>query len=109
MAIRYCGGCVIRIKCHDAGDYRGSVTADGKTWHFDGLKAPLCGFPFASDSPEAYDQMAESAIGFGSYYTTDNRGDETPEWANPVDAIDAISDNAVSDDQGTYIITRKKG
>jgi hypothetical protein len=38
--------------------------------------------------------MAESAISFASYYSTDNRGDDTPEWAPPGDLAGDIGDSA---------------
>jgi len=38
--------------------------------------------------------MAESAISFAGYYSSDNRGDDTPEWAPPGDLASAIGDAA---------------
>jgi hypothetical protein len=110
MAIRYIGDAVIRITYRDCGDYAGTVTANGHTWRFADLHAPRCGFQFAYDSPRAYDEMARSATTFGSYYTTHNRGDDTPDWAPAPEVADAI-DKAVawaSDDQGTYTVSRRK-
>jgi len=92
MARRYIGNAVVTITYHDAGDYRGTISAGGHHWRFDELRAPAAGLPFTYDSPEAYDKMAASAVSFGSYYTTHNRGSDTPEWAPPAEVADAISD-----------------
>jgi hypothetical protein len=42
--------------------------------------------------------MAMSAAAFGSYYTTHNRGDDTPDWAPPPEVADAIDDAVSSGD-----------
>lgn len=56
-------------------DYAGCIRIDGEcVWKFDGIKAPAAGLDVAVDSPIAYDQMACTAVSFGSYYTTYNRG-----------------------------------
>ena len=112
MAKRYIGDAVVTIEYHDDGDYRGTIAAGGTTWRFDGLHAPKIGFRGGAgyDSPAAYDEMAKSAVSFGSYYTTYNRGSDTPEWAPPVEVADAI-DAAVSwaqDDRGNYEVRRTK-
>mgnify|MGYP006969347834 CR=1 FL=1 len=117
MATRYIGDATVRIRYRDEGDYAGVITVpsgDGGRWHwhFDDLHAPAIGFGpgIAYDSPEAYDEMAGSAISFGSYYTTYNRGDDVPEWAPDAEVADAI-DEATSwatDDQGTYDVRRRK-
>ncbi len=109
MAKRRIGDAIVRIVYHDAGDYRGTVSAGEHVWRFADLCAP-CGFGsgVAYDSPEAYDAMAESAVSFGSYYTTHNRGGDVPDWAPPVEVADAI-DEAVGcalNDDGTYQVTR---
>jgi hypothetical protein len=117
MARRYIGDAVITIMYHDAGsksgrreDYRGSVRAGGYTWKFDELHAPAMGFSFASDSPEAYDKMAASAVSFGSYYTTHNRGDDVPDWAPPAKVADAIDEATVwaMTDSGRYQVRRSR-
>lgn len=112
MAIRYIGDATVRIKYRDRGDYTGTISAGGHTWHFDELHAPRVGFGpgIAYDSSEAYDEMAGSAVTFGSYYTTYDRGDDVPEWAPEPEVADAI-DEATSwamDDQGTYDVRRRK-
>lgn len=108
---RYIGDAVIDIAYHDAGDYRGTVTAGGHTWSFDRLMAPAAGMGVAYDSPEAYDKMAASAVGFGSYYTTGNRGDDTPDWAPSAAVADAISEATAwaQDDKGQYDVRRTPG
>lgn len=112
MARRYIGDAVIDIRYDDRhNDYRGSVTAEGYTWKFTDLHEPRYGFGHSVDSPEAYDKMAASAVAFGSYYTTHNRGDDLPEWAPSPSVADAI-DNAVSyatNDKGQYEVRRRPG
>jgi len=74
MARRYIGNATIYIQYHDDGDYRGSVVVfDGyhKAWKFRDLRPAVVGFGpgIAYDSSEAYDQMAQTAVNFGSYYS----------------------------------------
>lgn len=112
MAKRYIGEAVVRIQYHDAGDYRGTVSANGHVWRFAELRAPACGFGpgIGYDSSTAYDEMAASAVSFGAYYTTHNRGDDLPDWAPPAEVADAI-DAATScemDDQGNYTVRRSR-
>lgn len=120
MAKRYIGDAIIRIAYRDAceangyrDDYHGTVTAGGRTWHFDHLRAPACGHGdgIAYDSSEAYDSMAASAVAFGSYYTTHNRGDDCPSWApeaETADAIDAAASWATDEEgRGLYAVRRK--
>jgi hypothetical protein len=110
-AKRYIGDAVVTVSYHDDGDYRGTVKAGGQTWRFRDLQAPKMGFRFASDSPDAYDAMAASAVSFGAYYTSHNRGDDVPDWAPDPNTADAI-DSAVSwaqDDSGRYAISRSPG
>jgi hypothetical protein len=116
MARRYIGDAVITITYHDAGDYRGTIRANGKAWRFRDLRAPVC-FSLASDSPEAYDRMAAAAVSFGSYYTTDNRGpcalgsgmDEFADRGYPdgetADAIEQATGCSM-DDRGRYAVSR---
>jgi len=113
MARRYIGDAIVTIAYHDDGDYRGTIKAGKHTWKFDGLHAPRAGLGpgVAYDSPEAYDEMAASAVSFGSYYSTGNRGDDTPDWAPPPEVADAI-EQAVSwaqRDDGSYEVRRSSG
>lgn len=112
MARRYIGDAVIEIKYRDTGDYAGTVSAGGHTWRFADLNAPKAGLGagVAYDSPEAYDVMAASAVSFGSYYTTHNRGD-APEWAPSAEVADAIDEavSGVMDDKGRYEVQRTWG
>lgn len=115
MAMRYIGDAVIEIYYDDALDeYHGTISVPSKNakWRFDGLRAPRIGFNFASDSSEAYDRMAVSAVAFGSYYTTHNRGDDVPEWAPAPEIADAIEEAVswASDEkgQGKYEVRRAK-
>lgn len=112
MAKRYIGDAVIDITYRDRGDYAGTVRAGGYSWAFDGLHAPKIGFGagISYDSPLAYDQMAASAVGFGGYFTTYNRGDDLPDWAPPAEVADAIeyATSGEMDDGGEYLVRRKK-
>jgi hypothetical protein len=111
MAKRYIGDAVIRIAYHDEGDYRGTISAGGKCWRFRDLKAPAIGHGagVGYDSSKAYDEMASSAVGFGGYYTTHNRGEDCPEWAPPAEVADAIDEAAswAQDDSGEYQVRRR--
>ena len=102
MATRYIGDAVIRITYRGGDTYIGSVCVGKKCWRFDDLNAARVGFgDHAYDSPEAYDKMAASAVSFGSYYTSTNRGDEVPDWAPSPEVADAI-DEAISWTQDAY-------
>ena len=110
MAKRYIGDAVITIEYvgetpDGRGNYKGTVRAGKHTWRFDELHSGVGG---GGDSPEAYDEMAQSAVSFASYYTTHNRGDDAPEWAPPPEVADAI-DVAVGyaqRDNGEYEVRR---
>jgi hypothetical protein len=115
MAIRYVGDAIIHI-IYVGGirdEYKGSIVVPGHPgkhiWRFNSLYAPACGFKFAYDSSEAYDQMAESAVSFGSYYTTHNRSD-APDWAPDAETADAIerATSQVLHGCGSYEVRRKK-
>ena len=108
MAKRYIGDAVVTITYHDSGNYRGTIQVGKHTWKFDDLHAPAMGFRFAYDSPEAYDTMAESAVSFATYYSSDNRGEDTPDWAPSPAVADAISEatNWAQNDQGKYEVRR---
>ena len=113
MAKRYIGDAVITIEYvgetpDGRGNYKGTVRAGKHTWRFDELHSGVGG---GGDSPEAYDEMAQSAVSFASYYTTHNRGDDTPEWAPSPEVADAI-DEAVGyaqRDNGEYEVRRSPG
>jgi len=116
MARRIIGDAIVNIQYSDRGDYRGTVSVPygrgkkRKSWRFSDLHAPRMGFGprIGYDSPRAYDEMAESAVGFGSYYTTHNRGDDVPDWAPSEELADAISDATAwaQDDRGKYEVRR---
>jgi hypothetical protein len=119
MAKRYIGNAVITIEYvgetpDGRGNYAGTVRVGKHTWRFDELHSGVGGvssgrgYGYPADSPEAYDEMAQSAVSFASYYTTHNRGDDAPEWAPPPEVADAI-DEAVSivlRGDGTYEVRR---
>lgn len=108
MARRIIGGAAVTIRYFDSGDYRGQISANGHVWRFADLHAPAVGFGpgIAYDSPAAYDEMARSAVSFGSYYTSWNRGDDTPDWAPSPETADAIAEATeyALDNDGTYRI-----
>lgn len=112
MARRYIGEAVIDINYRDQVDYAGTISAGGYTWHFDGLRPSRSGFGrgVAYDSPKAYDEMAASAVSFGAYYRSYNRGDDVPEWAPPAEVADAIDDATAGwmDERGTYEVLRQR-
>jgi hypothetical protein len=121
MAKRYIGDAVITITYvgetpDGRSNYKGTVSVGKHTWKFDELHSGVGGvssgrgYAYASDSPEAYDDMAGGAVSFASYYTTHNRGDDTPEWAPSPEVADAI-DEAVGwaqRDNGTYETRRRR-
>jgi hypothetical protein len=63
------------------------ILADGRRHDFEDLGSG-CGGCRTEIS------MAESAISFAAYYSSDNRGDDTPEWAPSGDLANAIGDAA---------------
>jgi len=99
MALRYIGDLKIEIRYHDQDYFFGKIhTTSGYVWKFFGLKAKL---PYAYDSPQAYDRMAKEAVGFGSYYTSDNRGD-VPVGAPSPEVADVIKEES----QGNEVVRR---
>ncbi len=111
MAKRYIGDAVITIHYDDRHqDYRGSIAAGGKTWRFTDLHGPRAGFSHSVDSPLAYDKMAASAVGFGSYYSSHNRGDDLPDWAPSAATADAIDEATAyeQNDRGEYRVRRRR-
>ncbi len=87
--------------------YKGVVIARGEIWEFSDLGAPP-NWDLAWDSDEAYDEMAASAISFGSYYSSYNRGNDVPKWAPPAHIADAIEAETswAQDDRRIYEIER---
>jgi hypothetical protein len=71
------------------------ILTDGRRHDFDDLGSGCggCGTEIS---------MAESAISFASYYSSDNRGDETPEWAPPGELASAIGDAADYTPDGSH-------
>jgi len=108
MAKRYIGDAIITIEYVDGNEYRGTIRVSGHTWRFSDLHAPTAGFNFAYDSPRAYDEMAQSAVSFGSYYATGNRGDDAPDWAPSAETADAIAEATewAMNDRGEYEVRR---
>jgi len=108
MAKRYIGDAIITIEYVDGNEYRGTIRVSGHTWRFSDLHAPPAGFNFAYDSPRAYDEMAQSAVSFGSYYATGNRGDDAPDWAPSAETADAIAEATewAMNDRGEYEVRR---
>lgn len=117
MATRYIGDAVVKITYDDRTDaYKGTVSAGGYTWRFDGLHNPPAGIftknrqRVGVDHPLAYDAAAASAVSFGSYFSSHNRGDDVPDWAPPPHVADAIEEAVgwAQDDRGTYEVRRKR-
>jgi|SRR5580692_7469902 hypothetical protein len=122
MAKRYIGDAVITIEntgrtSDNRANYKGTIRVGKYTWRFDNLASGVGGvssgrgYGYPDDSPEAYDEMAQNAVSFASYYTTHNRDPEdTPEWAPPPEVADAIEE-AISwasseSGDGTYEVRR---
>lgn len=113
MARRYCGDVVVDIRYlgwrggRDV--YAARVCAryvpprDG-CWSTRGLSAPA--FPFAYDSPEAYDRMAESAIGFATYWDSEYEREGGPSQEVAEQIQEAAFCNT---DSGGYPVSRRYG
>jgi len=113
MIQRFIGDCEIRLH------YRGRSTdnrakycgyillPDGQRYDFNDLQS---GVGSSGTTAEDYDEMAESAINFASYYTTNNRGDDLPGWAPSADLADDISEAACSGmkEEGGYEVRREQ-
>lgn len=77
--------------------YTGSVTLpDGRAWTFDDLSLP---------HGASEERAASDAVGFASYYTSDNRGDVS-DWVPSAELADAISEATMwaQDDRGDYAV-----
>lgn len=60
----------------------------GMFWLFDDLREQWRG-----GIRQTVDAAARSAVGFGSYYQTGNRGDDLPDWAPSAEFADALSNS----------------
>lgn len=85
----------VSIRYLDNDTYEGWIKVPGPNkvaWKFTDLKCAPVGFGagVAYDSHRALEKMAYSAVSFGSYYSTHNRGEDTPDWAPSADVADAI-------------------
>jgi len=80
---------------------------DGQRYRFNNL---CSGVGIAGTAAADYDDMAESAVGFASYYTTDNRGNDLPDWAPSADLADAIEEAAMGGmkEDGGFEVQRTK-
>jgi hypothetical protein len=106
---RYCGE--LEVGLHYRGrtpdnraTYLGYIKLpDGRRWRFAGLSSGV-----GTDGTRAhdFDSMAQSAVGFACYWTSYNRGDDTPAWAPPADLADAF-DSAADLGEEEYVISRK--
>jgi hypothetical protein len=76
-------------------------------WEFDDLHPPKIRLA-GQDDEDLIDGLAASAVSFGSYYSTHNRGDDVPDWAPPADMADRIEEATqfVQDDQGNFEVER---
>lgn len=114
MPRRYIGDAVVTITYQGGDLYTGVVRRFGTDliWRFGDLHCPPAGFGpgIAYDSPRAYDKMACAAVGFATYYTTHNRGEDTPDWAPSAEVADALSEATViaMDDRGCYSVRRSE-
>lgn len=120
MARRWIGDVMVKIHLTDKCDaegrclYEGFVRVGNYMWHFDDLGAPLIhtkgsGFEKGYDSPGAYDEMASSVVSFASYYTSDNRSEDS-EGFPEAEVADAINEatQAWKYEDGEYLVKRSK-
>lgn len=119
MARRYCGDATVNIwyvgtTPGGREQYRGSVCAGKARWRFDDICSGVGGvssgkgYAYASDSPQAYDEMAETALSFATYYTSHNRGPDCPEWAPEPEVADALDAAAYDYSDDGRRVTRKR-
>jgi hypothetical protein len=109
MIKRYCGELEIGLHyCGRTPDNRAKYLGylklpDGRRWRFADLHSRV-----GADGtrPQDFDSMAQSAVGFATYWTSHNRGHDTPEWAPPADLADAF-DSAAELGEKDYLIARK--
>ena len=111
LATRYIGDLQIAIEYYDTPGarwkYRGTVSAGEHRWKFSDLGSPPRTEP--ADSAIVYDHMAASAASFATYYTTHNRGDDTPSWAPSASAADAFDEAAWDHGENSgYYVRRGK-
>lgn len=100
MARRYIGQAVVELfyvgtvyeRIGSREQYKGRVTANGLTWRFTDLCSPVIGFDVGSDSPEAYDQMAECAAAFASSYCGEDADPSKEDCQAFEDAMSEASD-----------------
>ena len=113
MIKRYIGELEIRLQYRgrssdNRANYLGSIILpDGRRHNFTELQSGV-GCP--GTRPEDFDEMAQAAVDFASYYSSDNRGDDTPDWAPPAELADAIQEasySGMAEDSG-YVVLRKR-
>ena len=107
MIKRYCGELEIGLQyrgrtADNRADYLGYIKLpDGRKWRFTDLAS---GVGTDGTRAEDFDNMAQSAVGFATYWTTHNRR-EAPAWAPAVELADAISEAAEIGEED-YVIRR---
>lgn len=109
MIKRFCGELEIGLHYHgrtreNRAEYLGYVALpDGRRWQFADVQSAV-----GADGTRAadYDEIAEAAVRFAIYWTTWNRGDDTPEWAPAAELADAFEEAAEYGEE-TYTIHRK--
>lgn len=109
MARRYIGTAIIRLQVDDWGVYHGTIAVRGQHCFTFELRGPACtshfndlgfGIGIASDAPEAYDRMAQTAVAFGSDDGDDgNRAD----WASTIRSATEWA----TDSRGEYVVRRR--
>ncbi len=70
------------------------------------------GFGYEDEEEQAFDAMAENALSFLSYYTSDNRPDdprEVPSWAPEPEVCDAFGWEAEHSENDGFAIRRERG
>ena len=112
MAIRYCGDLKIDLQfvrfTHDGrAQFRGTVrTTNSKlvgVWPFENLCSGVGG------GEQEFDKIASDAVGFATYYTSQNRGDDAPDWAPSPALADEFARLAELGERGNLIRRKKNG
>lgn len=114
MATRFIGDLEIRLRydgrsADNRAKYIGYILLPNRQrYNFTDLQS---GVGFDGTTADDLDEMAESAVGFATYYTTHNRGDDLPKWAPPAELADEMEDAAMGGmkEEGGYEVRRERG
>lgn len=65
------------------------------------------GWGYCDEDEQAFDAMADNVLDFYSFYTPDNRGEDTPDWAPEGHICQAIGDSAEQAELEGFSIRRE--